>query len=213
MIFEIPETAIRDLTVRQIDHLFTATDDDRALIERHFGQAIERCAYCFSKTPNKYYRRDGEPYFNPFHSVQYMTYLYFLGNTAYRAEGGSATCDKIYYLNKALNGIDLFYAVTMPDFFMAEHPVGTVIGRATIGEGFSVLQNCTVGGIERKDLPEVYPVLGENVCLYAGASVIGDCHIGDNVKIGAGTLVKNQDIPNDRLVFGQSPHLIVKPIK
>jgi serine O-acetyltransferase len=36
--------------------------------------------------------------------------------------------DRIYYLNKALNGLDLFYEVEMPDVFYLDHPVGTVIG-------------------------------------------------------------------------------------
>ncbi len=96
---------------------------------------------------------------------------------------------------------------------MAEHPVGTVLGRGVFGEGFMFMQNCTVGGAECKGLPEVYPVLGKNVSLYAGASVIGQSHIGDNVNIGAGAIVKNQDVPDNVNVFGQSPALIIKQKK
>lgn len=147
MIFEIPQADILRLTLRQVESLFEATEIDRALIGRYFGEAIERCERCFSGNTNKYYRRGGEVYFNPYHSVQYMTYLYFIANSIYRAEGSSVTCDKLYYLNKALNGLDLFYAVEMPAFFMAEHPVGAVLGRGVFGEGFMFMQNCTVGGV------------------------------------------------------------------
>lgn len=41
-------------------------------------------------------------------------------------------------------------------------------------------------------------------------AIIGDSHIGDNVTLGAGALVKDTDIPPNSLVFGQSPNLIIK---
>lgn len=123
-------------------------------------------------------------------------------------------CDKIYYLNKVLNAVDLYYPVKLPDFFMCEHPVGSVIGGSgTFGNGFLFYQNCTVGGYHLKDGGVIYPTIGENVRMYANSMIIGRCTIGDNVKIGAGALVKNQDIPDNVNVFGQSPHLIIKPIK
>ena len=49
----------------------------------------------------------------------------------------SKTCDKIYYLNRLLNSVDLFYKVTLPDIFMLDHPLGSVIGRGTFGNYFS----------------------------------------------------------------------------
>ena len=35
-----------------------------------------------------------------------------------------------YYLNKIMNSVDWFYAIELPDVFCAEHPVGSVLGRA-----------------------------------------------------------------------------------
>ena len=46
--------------------------------------------------------------------------------------------------------------------------------------------------------------------MYANSSILGKCHIGKNVQIGAGALVKNQDVPDNSIVFGQSPNLIIK---
>ncbi|WP_394370386.1 hypothetical protein [Phocaeicola dorei] len=43
--------------------------------------------------------------------------------------------------------------------------------------------------------------------------MLGESHIGNNVWIGAGALVKNTDIPDNSLVFGQSPNLIIKQRK
>ena len=70
----------------------------------------------FSKNSNKYYSCDNEIYFNPFHSGQYCIYLYYLSNEIWKA-GNSILADKIYYLNKIMNGLDIFYEVELPDFF------------------------------------------------------------------------------------------------
>lgn len=55
-----------------------------------------------------------------------------------------------------------------------------------------------------------YAIIGKNVTMYANSSILGNCTVGDNVNIGAGAIVKNQDIPANSIVFGQSPNLIVK---
>ncbi|MFK2235759.1 serine acetyltransferase [Bacteroides fragilis] len=47
----------------------------------------------------------------------------------------------------------------------------------------------------------------------ANSSIIGNCLIGDNVIIGANSGVKDEDIPNDSLVFGYSPNLVVKRMR
>lgn len=112
-----------------------------------------------------------------------------------------------------MNGLDMFYAIEMPDWFSAEHPVGTVLGRAKYGNGFFFYQGCTVGGNYDKDGALHYPVIGENVKMFANSSLIGKCKIGNNVILGAGALVKNEDIPDNTIVFGQSPNLILKQNK
>lgn len=213
MLFEIPPKTILQLILRQIDTLFLINDTDRTLVNDYFEQALERSERCFSQNPNKYYHCNKETYFNPYHSVQYMTFLYYLSNCIYRVNGNNITSDKLYYLNKTLNGVDLFYTVNMPDHFMAEHPIGSVIGHAKINNGFLFYQNCTVGGFHLPEGRIVYPIIGSDVKLFAGSSIIGDCRIGNHVNIGAGTIVKNQHIPSNSNVFGQSPNLIIKPLK
>lgn len=148
--------------------------------------------------------------FNPFHSVQYMIFLYYLSHEIFIRENAIELCDKIYYLNKVLNSVDLFYAIELPIKFGAEHPLGAVMGRARYSDGFFFYQGCTVGGTHGKNGEIFYPELGANVQMFANSSILGKCHIGNNVKIGAGALVKNEDVPSDCLVFGQSPNLIIK---
>ncbi len=49
--------------------------------------------------------------------------------------------------------------------------------------------------------------------MYANSSILVKCHIGINVNIGVGSIVKNQDVPDNGTVFGQSPNLIIKKNK
>lgn len=214
MILEIDKAAILNLVCRQVDNNFTLNGDERKEIEASYEEAIVNCEENFLHTSNKYYSRtiDGKQnaYFNPFHSVQWMIFLYYLAHSIFKKGSSTKICDKLYYLNKLLNGLDLFYAVETPKHFGAEHPVGSVMGRAKYGDNFYFYQGCTVGGTHSKDGSIFYPVIDENVRMYANSSVLGKCHIGRNVQIGAGALVKNQDVPDNCIVFGQSPDLTIK---
>ena len=151
--------------------------------------------------------------FNTCHSVQWMTFLYYLSNTLYKKSVNTDLPDKVYYLNKIMNGVDLYCAIELPSIFGAEHPIGSIMGRAKYSDGFFFYQNCTVGGTLDKNGKEQYPTLGKNITMYSHSSILGVCDIGDNVEIGAGAIVKNQDVPANSIVFGQSPNLIIKKRK
>lgn len=214
MKFSITESEIFELLKLQLSNFFILDEIEVFVLKRNLEQALKRCELCFIQNKNKYNFRDGQVFFNPYHSVQYMIFLYYLSNTVSQKDAVYASlCDKIYYLNKVMNGVDIYYAVELPDSFTAEHPVGSVMGRAKYGNGFMFYQNCSVGGFHLADNKIVYPVFGENVKMFAGSMVLGNCNIGNNVNIGAGALIKNQDIPSGVNVFGQSPNLIMKRIK
>lgn len=214
MILEIEKDDIITLVCRQVENNFTLTEAERGEIMDSFEEALAACEENFSHSSNKYFSRehDGErtAYFNPFHSVQWMIFIYSLGHIIYKKGSRTKVCDKLYYLNKLMNGLDMFYAIELPTHFGAEHPVGSVMGRAKYGDNFFFYQGCTVGGTHSKDGGIYYPVIEDNVRMYANSSILGNCHIGSNVQIGAGALVKNQDVPADCVVFGQSPNLIIK---
>lgn len=210
----IPKSQILDNLYRQINTFFSCSDDERLVLDEYLAKALERAEKCFQGIENKYWRISlDEVRFNPFHSVQYMTFLYFLANELYRNGCSSMLSDKLYYLNKTMNGLDMYYAIELPEVWSAEHPVGSVLGRAKYGDGFFFYQGCTVGGNKGKDGVLYYPVIGRNVRMYANSSIIGRCHVGDNVILGAGALVKDEDIPSNSIVFGQSPNLIIKENK
>lgn len=207
MITAIPIPMIESLLAKQIDYIFGLTDTDKTVIDNVILGGVKRLERCFKSNPNKYYHRNGETFFNPFHSGQYNIFLYIMSNEVWKS-GNSLLADKIYYLNKMLSCDDLFYEVELPEFFMLDHPMGSVMGRAKYNNGFSFSQCCTVGNNHG-----IYPEIGENVRMCAYSSIIGDCHIGNNVTLGAYAAVKDEDIPANTIVFGQSPNLIIKQKK
>ena len=213
MIFTIPPKEILSLLLLQLKGHFYISSEEELLIAAHFDKALEACDINFSHSENKYFIVETEGgntcRFNPYHSVQYMIFLYYLSHELYKSRAGEI-CDKIYYLNKIFHAVDLFYAIDLPASFGAEHPLGTVMGRAKYGNGFFFYQGCTVGGTRDHEGNLLYPVIGENVHMFSNSSILGNSHIGNNVDIGAGAIVKNQNVPDDSVVFGESPNLIIK---
>lgn len=200
----LSQSALVGLTLKQLRNFFPVSQEEEQILVQRIERVMQRVEKCFDGTTNKYYHRDGEVYFNPFHSGQYCIYLYWFSRTIFEA-GNSLLADKIYYLNKIMHGCDMFYEVELPEMFMLDHPVGSVIGRGTFGNGFTFGQGCTIGNNNN-----IYPVMGSNVKVCANAAIIGNCHIGDNVTIGAYACVKDEDVPANSIVFGQSPNLIIK---
>jgi serine O-acetyltransferase len=207
MNLQVESNQIRELVRRQLGNLFVynPSEDENAL-ESAFDAALRRCEKCFAAIKNKYYQRNGHPYFSPFHSGQYSIFLYFLSNSVWlQNPEHQSLADRIYYLNKALNGLDIHYEVEMPEIFFLDHPVGSVVGRANYKNYFSFSQNCTVGNNKG-----IYPQFGENVSLMSGAKVLGNCIVSDHVIISANCYVKDQNISSYSIVFGISPHLVIK---
>lgn len=191
----------------QVSAWFPDRTVSAAGLRPYVARALERTEHCFSRVSVKYFARDGQPWFNHLHTDQYAMFLYLLANTVHRAEGDPALAGKVFALNKGLHAIDAFYEVALPDVFFFQHPVGTVLGRATYGNYFAVYQRCSIGS----SLASESPVLGDGVVLFGGSAIIGRCRIGDNAWLSVDTLVMDRDIPSDSVVFGKSPANVVKP--
>lgn len=212
MKLELPLEDIGSLLIKQLDSIFSLNGGGIDNIEKSLSIVLRRVEENFSHSNNKYYNKNGETYFNPFHSGQYSIFLYYMAREIAHPHNDlqrdSILADKVYYLNKVMNSVDLFYEIELPDHFGVEHPLGSVMGRAKFGDEFFFYQGCTVGGNHL-----IYPTIGNRVTMYANSSIIGNCHIGDNVSLGAGCLIKDQDIPSNSLVFGQSPNIVIKTKK
>jgi serine O-acetyltransferase len=131
-----------------------------------------------------------------------------LSNQAWR-ENKITLAEKLFYLNKALNGFDCFYSVELPKIFMLVHPVGTVLGNAKYQDYLVVYQNVTVGST----LSGQYPEFSQGCILYSKASVIGKCKLGENAIVGANCLVINTDVAKHCTVVGAHPNINQQPTK
>lgn len=207
MKIEITREELSALLRKQLDHLFLLRKGpEEQHLEVCIDKALSKTEHCFKHSSNKYYKLAEETYFNPFHSGQYCVFLYFLSHAIFQSDPAHRSlADRVYFLNKTLNAIDLFYEIELPDVFSLDHPVGTVLGRAKYGNYFSFSQNCTIGNNRG-----IYPTIGRNVKLLSGAKLIGNSTIGDNVTLSANTYVKDTDIPSCSIAFGSSPNLIIK---
>ena len=183
-------------------------DYDREAIADQILPALALMEKNYSAMPSARFWRDGEMVFSPWYSVTWMIFLYRLSHLL--SENGNAhEADVFYYLNKIMHSIDWFYQVDLPVHFMAEHPLGSVLGRARYSDYLFIYQGTTVGG-NRKGNSIDYPTLGSNVVMYANSTVLGDSVIGNNVIISADTFIINGRIPDNCIVFGKSPDLIIK---
>lgn len=199
MVINLTEQYLINFTNQQLKNILISDED----VSPYVKESLEKSEVCFKPNNNKYYKNKDS--FSVFHSGQYSIFLYYLSNTIFKRSGNTEFASKVYYLNKILHSVDWFYAIDLPSFWGVEHPVGSVLGRAKYKDGLFIYQGCTVGGNKKK-----YPTLGENVIMYSNSSILGDSNIGDNVILATGTTIKDQDVPKNSIVFGQSPTLIIK---
>jgi len=188
---------------KQLKHLFNY----KCKLIKSIDNALNLCKINFSKNQNKYYSENDQTSFNIYHSGQYAIFLYYLAHSTYLVSNDRTTANLLYYLNKVLHSVDWYYEIKLPDYFGVEHPVSSVLGRAKYSNGLFIYQGCTIGGNNG-----FYPTLGENVVLYSNSSILGKCIIGDNVLISTGSIIIDQDIPSNSIVFGRSPNLVIKKI-
>ncbi len=84
------------------------------------------------------------------------------------------------------------------------HPVGIVISdSAVIGKNCIIFQNVTIGAnfSPKASSQRSVPVIGDNVIICAGAVIVGGVTIGDEVIIGANSVV-TKDVPPNTLCYG-----------
>ena len=100
-----------------------------------------------------------------------------------------------------LTGIEIHPGATIGRRFFIDHGMGVVIGEtAEIGDDVLLYQGVTLGGTGNEK-GKRHPTLGNHVVVGSGAKVLGNIRIGDNVKIGAGSVVVHP-VPDNSTVVG-----------
>lgn len=97
-------------------------------------------------------------------------------------------------------GIEIHPGARIGEGFFIDHGNGVIIGETTIiGKNVTLYQGVTLGGTG-KEHGKRHPTIGDNVMISAGAKILGSFTIGENSKIGAGSVVLHEVPPNSTVV-------------
>ncbi|TGN11005.1 serine O-acetyltransferase [Leptospira ilyithenensis] len=114
----------------------------------------------------------------------------------------------INYFSRFLTGIDIHPGAKISKGVFIDHGTGVVIGEtAEVGTGSLIFQGVTLGGTG-KESGKRHPTIGKNVVIGAGAKILGNILIEDNVRVGAGSVVM-RNVPSGSTVVG-IPGKVVK---
>lgn len=97
-------------------------------------------------------------------------------------------------------GIEIHPGARIGKNFFIDHGNGVIIGEtAIVGNNVTLYQGVTLGGTG-KEHGKRHPTIGDNVMISAGAKILGSFTIGENSKIGAGSVVLEEVPPNCTVV-------------
>ncbi len=187
----------------QVSTYFPDGSDIQNIILEHIPTALKKTQECIkSIIPWK------NQQFNYLISGQYTTFLYFLANCLWNESNKETEATKIFLLNKALNGIDLFFEIKMPQHFFISHSVGAVFAKANYGDYCVFHQGCTVGRNRAHR-----PTLENGIVMFPGSMIIGNCIVRENSVIAPNVALVNTDTPGNCYVFsGKSGRPIFKEL-
>ena len=123
---------------------------------------------------------------------------------------------KLYFLARAISQISRFFtgieihpgAVIGRRLFI-DHGMGVVVGETCeIGDNVTIFQGVTLGGTG-KEKGKRHPTVKDNALISTGAKVLGAITIGENSKVGGGSVVL-KDVPDNSTVVGVPGRVVIQ---
>ncbi|MBM7555110.1 serine O-acetyltransferase [Thalassobacillus pellis] len=115
----------------------------------------------------------------------------------------------ISQVSRFFTGIEIHPGAKIGRRFFIDHGMGVVIGETCeIGDNVTIFQGVTLGGTG-KEKGKRHPTLLDNSLVATGAKVLGSITIGQNSKVGAGSVVLH-DVPNNSTVVGIPGRVVVQ---
>jgi len=112
-------------------------------------------------------------------------------------------------ISRLLTGIEIHPGAEIGRRFFIDHGMGVVIGETTIiGDDVTLYQGVTLGGTG-KEHGKRHPTLRNNVVVGVGAKVLGNVTIGENSRVGGGSVVVD-DVPENSTIVGVPGHIIFR---
>ena len=107
----------------------------------------------------------------------------------------------ISHVGRFLTGIEIHPGAKIGKRFVIDHGMGIVIGETTeIGDDVTLYHGVTLGGTTWNK-GKRHPTIKNNVVIGTGAKVLGNITIGENVRIGANSVVF-RNVPDNSTVVG-----------
>lgn len=104
------------------------------------------------------------------------------------------------HVGRFLTGVEIHPGAVIGPGLFIDHGMGVVIGETSeIGENVTIYQGVTLGGTSLEKRKR-HPTIGNNVVIGAGAKVLGPFKVGDNSRIGSGSVVVREVPPNSIVV-------------
>jgi serine O-acetyltransferase len=192
-----------DLLLNQLNYFGELNLFEIKIVKKYFDEAIIETNFCQEKISKE---RQTYDYFNSHYSMLFLyklSHLIFINET--EINYSKNVSEKLYLLNRMLNGLDLYYKIKMPKIFLIGHGLGTVFSNATYSENLVVYQNVTIGVQNDK-----YPIIEKDVIIYPNCTIAGDCIIGENSVIGSGCTLINKSIPKNTICYIKNGSLLIK---
>ncbi|GIN92770.1 serine acetyltransferase [Siminovitchia terrae] len=115
----------------------------------------------------------------------------------------------ISQINRFFTGIEIHPGAKIGRRFFIDHGMGVVIGETCeIGDGVTVYQGVTLGGTGNEK-GKRHPTIKDNALIATGAKVLGNITIGENSKVGGGSVVL-KDVPPNSTVVGIPGRVVVR---
>jgi serine O-acetyltransferase len=106
-----------------------------------------------------------------------------------------------------LTGIEIHPGAQIGHRLFIDHGMAVVIGEtAIVGDDVTLYQGVTLGGTG-KEKGKRHPTLGNNVVVGGGAKILGNITVGENCRVGAGSVVL-RDVPDNSTVVGVPGHIV-----
>jgi serine O-acetyltransferase len=115
----------------------------------------------------------------------------------------------ISQLSRFFTGVEIHPGAIIGRRFFIDHGMGVVIGETCeIGDNVTIFQGVTLGGTG-KEKGKRHPTIKDNALVATGAKVLGSIIVGENSKVGAGSVVL-KDVPPNSTVVGIPGKVVIK---
>ncbi|MCM3588475.1 serine O-acetyltransferase [Mesobacillus maritimus] len=123
---------------------------------------------------------------------------------------------KLYFIARVISqisrfftGIEIHPGAKIGRKLFIDHGMGVVIGETCeIGDNVTIYQGVTLGGTG-KEKGKRHPTVMDNALIATGAKVLGSITIGENSKIGGGSVVL-KDVPPNSTVVGVPGRVVIQ---